>query len=210
MLYANLAVRGLGTAQIRERQLGTALSLRPDLATVFCGTNDVTAWRFDAGAVAADIEHMQCALADAGARVVSFTLPDLSPLMPAARLIRGRIEALNGALARASRRSGAILVDFASQPVATDRRLWSEDRIHANAEGHARIAVALAEALGVPVRGEDWRGALPPLPARTRGEWCREECRWATRHLLPWLGRALLGRSLSRGRTAKRPELGPP
>jgi lysophospholipase L1-like esterase len=45
--YANLAVRGLTTAQVRAGQLEAALALRPDLATVFCGTNDVTAQRFD-------------------------------------------------------------------------------------------------------------------------------------------------------------------
>ena len=42
LLYANLGVRGLTTVQVRERQLTPALALRPDLATVFCGTNDVT------------------------------------------------------------------------------------------------------------------------------------------------------------------------
>ena len=140
--YANLAVRGLTTAQVRARQLDAALALRPDLATVFCGTNDVTAGRFDAGRVAADIEHLQRSLVAGGATVLSFTLPDLTPLMPLARLIAPRIAALNHALARAARNTGAILVDFAAHPVATDARLWSEDRIHANAavlQGHIRL-----------------------------------------------------------------------
>lgn len=138
--YANLAVRGLTTAQIRERQLKAALAMRPDLATVFCGTNDVTGFRFGADRVAADIELMQGALVSEGATVLSFTLPDLTPLMPLAP----RIAALNRAPAHASRNTGAILVDFAAYPVATDRRLWSDDRIHANSAGHARIADALA------------------------------------------------------------------
>src|SRR5688500_2863943 len=46
--YANLGVRGLTTAQVRERQLSAALAMRPELATLFCGTNDVTGLRFDA------------------------------------------------------------------------------------------------------------------------------------------------------------------
>jgi lysophospholipase L1-like esterase len=48
LAYANLAVRGLTTAEVRARQLDAALALKPDLATLFCGTNDVTQARFDA------------------------------------------------------------------------------------------------------------------------------------------------------------------
>lgn len=208
--YANLAVRGLTTAQVREGQLAAALALRPDLATVFCGTNDVTAVRFDAAQVARDIEDMQRALIAGGATVLSFTLPDLTPLMPLARLIAPRIAALNQALARASRNTGAILVDFAAYPVATDRRLWSEDRIHANSDGHARIAEALAEALKLPESDSAWREPLPVAPARTRLRWLAEELRWGRRHLLPWVWHGLRGKSAADGRGPKRPDLTPP
>jgi lysophospholipase L1-like esterase len=194
---------------VRERQLAPALALRPDLATVFCGTNDVTAPRFDAARVGADIEHMHRSLRAGGATVLSFTLPDLTPLMPLARLIAPRIAALNAALAHASRRSGALLVDFAAYPVATDRRLWSDDRIHANSAGHARIAEALAHALDLPGSSTAWREPLPPLPRRTALQVCAAETRWARHHLLPWFCRSLTGRSLADGRSAKRPALAP-
>lgn len=207
--YANLAVRGLTTAQVRERQLEAALALEPDLATVFCGTNDVTALRFDAAKVAADIEHMQRALVGGGAVVLSFTLPDLTPLMPLARLIAPRIAALNRALAEASLNSGAILVDFAAYPVATDRRLWSEDRIHANSAGHARIAEALAHALRLPGSGGAWNEPFAEALVQTRGQWWAEELRWGRRHLLPWLWQGLRGQSSSQGREPKRPRLSP-
>ncbi|MEY4489059.1 MAG: hypothetical protein RIQ79_1567 [Verrucomicrobiota bacterium] len=209
LLYANLAVRGLTTAQVRERQLAAALVLRPDLATVFCGTNDVTQPRFDAGRVAADIEHMQRALVAGGATVLSFTLPDLTPLMPLARLIAPRIAALNAALARASRNSGSILVDFAAYPVATDVRLWSEDRIHANAEGHTRIAEALAHALRLPGSNEAWNRPFATVFKPTRLQRCANELRWTRRHLLPWLWQGMRGRSSADGRVPKRPALMP-
>ena len=41
LLYANLAVRGKRVREIREVQLGPALDMRPDLATVVGGINDV-------------------------------------------------------------------------------------------------------------------------------------------------------------------------
>jgi lysophospholipase L1-like esterase len=210
LLYANLAIRGLTTTQIRATQLDAALALRPDLATVFCGTNDVTAPRFDPASVATDIEHMQRALVDSGATVLTFTLPDLTPLMPLARLIAPRIAALNRALADASRATGTILVDFASHPVATDARLWSEDRIHANSAGHARIAEAHAQALNLPDSNSNWSLPFPTPLAPTFADRLRTEARWTVRHLLPWIAQSLAGHSSSDGRTAKRPHLAPP
>jgi len=207
--YANLAVRGLTTAEVRERQLGAALAMRPDLATVFCGTNDVTQRRFDAEQVADDIAQMQQALVAGGATVLSFTLPDLTPVMPIARLIAPRIAALNHALASASRSTGSILVDFAAYPVATDSRLWSEDRIHANSAGHARIAEALAQALRLPGSNDAWRQPLPTELEQTRRQWWAAELRWMRRHLLPWLWQGIFQRSSADGRSPKRPELLP-
>ena len=209
LLYANLAVRGLTTAQVLERQLAAALAMRPDLATVFCGTNDVTGLRFDAKRVAADFEHMQRTLVASGATVLSFTLPDLTPLMPLARLIAPRIAALNHALAQASRATGSILVDFAAQPVATDSRLWSEDRIHANSAGHARIAEALAHALHLPQSNEGWMQLFPTASKPTHLHRCATELRWMRCHLLPWMWRGLTRRSSADGRAPKRPQLAP-
>ena len=207
--YANLAVRGLTTAQVCERQLAAAVAMRPDLATVFCGTNDVTRVRFDAASVAADIERMQCKLVASGATVLSFTLPNLAPVMPLARLIAPRIAALNHALAQASRSTGSILVDFAAHSVATDSRLWSEDRIHANSAGHARIAEALAHALQLPGSNAAWQQPFPTVLEPTRGQWWAAELRWMRRHLLPWAWQGLVGRSSAQGRSPKRANLTP-
>ena len=73
--YANLAVRGRKTREVLDEQLEPALAMKPDLAAVVSGTNDILRPSFDPEAVARDIERMQRALIDAGATVVSFTLP---------------------------------------------------------------------------------------------------------------------------------------
>ncbi|MEO5616830.1 MAG: SGNH/GDSL hydrolase family protein [Candidatus Eisenbacteria bacterium] len=195
VLYANFGVRGRTTREIREQQLAPALALRPDLATVFAGTNDVVGWRFGAAAVARDMEHMQRALMAGGATVVTFTLPDLTPVMPIARWIAPRIVALNNALRQAAASSGAILVDFAAYELGSDFRFWSGDRIHANAAGHARIAEALADALGLPGSDDSWKQPMPALPQRTAWEVFAAESSWALRHLLPWVARAFAPRS---------------
>ena len=209
VLYANLGVRGRRTREIRDEQLATALGLQPDLATLFCGTNDVVRRRFDPAELGADVELMQRALVDQGATVLTFTLPDLTPVMPIARWIVPRVVALNESLRRASAASGAILVDVARHPVASDPRLWSEDRLHANALGHGRIAEALAHALGLPGAGSSWSAPLPPMPAPTVGGILKAEWSWIRRYLGPWMWRHLRGRSSGDGLGPKRPALRP-
>lgn len=209
LLYANLAIRGRSTRRIREEQLEPAVALRPDLVTLFCGTNDVVAFRFDAGAVARDVEHMQRTLIAGGATVVGFTLPDLSTVLPLARPIAARVRALNDALRSAATASGAILVDFAKHPVGSDPRLWSPDRIHANAAGHARIAAALAWAIGLPGTDESWSDPLPAAPPRSWSEKLAAEIQWGQEYFAPWAWHQLWGRSSGDGRGAKRPDLAP-
>ena len=209
LLYANLAIRGRRTRRILEEQLEPALAMKPDLTTVFAGTNDVVARNFDADRVAADMETMQRRLVESGATVLTFTLPDLAAVMPLARRIVHRVEALNEVLRGVAAGTGALLVDFAEHPVAADRRLWNEDRLHANSLGHERVAAALAHALGLPGADDSWQEPLPPERPWTVSRQIAEELRWGRRFLLPWMWRHLWGRSSGDGIRPKRPTLSP-
>ena len=209
VLYANLAVRGRTTRQIRETQLDRAVAMRPDLATVVAGTNDALRRNFDARVFGDDLHAMQSALTGIGATVLTFTLPDLTPVMPFARILGDRVARMNDAIRDSCARSGAILCDLAAYPVASDPRLWSDDRLHANSEGHARIADALAWHLQLPGTSDAWKVPLPDRPAPMFGDVVRAELAWARRHLLPWMWRHLRGRSSGDGITEKRPALTP-
>jgi GDSL-like lipase/acylhydrolase family protein len=168
----------------------------------------VLAWRFDAEALGRDMEAIERALVQGGATVLSFTLPDLTPVMPIARGIAPRIRALNQSLRAAAASTGTILLDFATYAVGSDRRLWSADRIHANAAGHARIADALAHALGLPGTDDSWKQPLPEHAPWTLGERLSAEIAWTTRYLLPSPWRALRAK-LAVPRQPKQPELRP-
>ena len=208
VLYANLAIRGRTTRQIRETQLDRAVAMRPDLATVVAGTNDVLRRRFDPAGFGRDLEAMQGALVNVGATVLTFTLPDLTPVMPFARVLGDRVARMNDEIRGACARSGAILCDFAAVPVASDPRLWSDDRLHANSAGHARIAEALAHAAGL-TESDAWKEPLPDRSEPSFGDFVRAELGWARRHLVPWMWRHLRGRSSGDGVTEKRPALTP-
>jgi len=208
LLYANLAARGATTREIVHHQLARAVAMKPDLATVFSGTNDVLARRFDVDEFHADVVLLQGSLRAAGATVLTFTLPDLTPLLPLARRVAPRIRDMNDALRTASAATGARLLDFALLPLATDPRLWDEDRIHANPAGHERIAAALAESLGLPGSDARWREPLPQVerPGVAARAW--RELRWSARHLVPWTLGALVSRD-GRGFPGRRPTLEP-
>jgi len=209
LTYANLAVRGRQVRQIRSEQLVPALGLRPDLAVVTGGTNDLLRPRVSLDEVLSELEAMQRSLVDAGAVVITFTLPDLSGFMALARFVRSRVLAFNAAQLSLGARTGALVADLAAEPVAADPRLWTPDRLHPNPEGHARIAAAMAELLDLPGASAAWREPLPPA-AVGRVARVREEMVWSGRHLAPWLLRRARGRSSGDGVVAKRPDLAPP
>ena len=66
LLYANLAVRGKRVREIREVQLEPALRMRPDLATVVGGINDVLKPRADVEAIAEELAAMYAPLVATG------------------------------------------------------------------------------------------------------------------------------------------------
>lgn len=209
LLYANLAVRGRKTRQILDEQLAPALAMQPDLATVFGGTNDIIRRGFQLAPVIDDIRTMQRALRAAGATVLTITMPDLSEVMPFAGRAAPKLRAFNAAVREVSRETGTIVVDLAAQPFVTDPRFWSEDRLHANSEGHRRIADALAHALGLPHADDRWAEPLPPRPGPTTVERLARELRWTRDYFIPWVWRHARGRSSGDGIRAKRPQLSP-
>jgi lysophospholipase L1-like esterase len=204
--YGNLAIRGRTTAQIQAEQVPLALAMRPDLVSVVAGMNDILTPGFDALATAAVVEAMFRTFTDAGVAVLSLTLPDPTPNLPLTRIIGPRLAAFNQAVHAAAERTGVIMVDVASYVHASDPRLWSDDRLHGNSEGHERVARALAHGLGLPGFDDSWREPLPPATPAERIAAVRADLQWAQLHALPWLWRTVRGRSAGDGLAPKRPE----
>jgi lysophospholipase L1-like esterase len=206
LLYANLGVRGKRSREIRAEQLGPALAMQPDLATVFAGSNDILEPRFDAGNLRAELECMMAALGAEKAVVLTFTLPDLTRVMPIGRFLSHRVRAMNEAIREAATATNARLIDFAAYSAGSDPRLWSADRFHVNAEGHARIAAALAQALALPETDDTWQQPLPGRDAVNLWTRLAESFTWYRHH---FLDRLRPGRPIEPQSHPKRPRLEP-
>jgi lysophospholipase L1-like esterase len=208
--YANLAVRGKLARQVHAEQLDAALALRPDLATVIAGVNDLLRPGFDADEVAGHLDAMFAALTAQGAVVATVTFPDITRITPLARPFSTRVTALNLRIRDSAASHGVVVAETARHAVVTDPRLWSPDRLHASPLGHQRIADALAHALRLPGADDGWTSPVrPALVARGPASAVAYELRWAATFLGPWLRRRITGRSSGDGRTAKRPLLRP-
>jgi len=211
--YANLAVRGRYAGQVRAEQLARAVALRPDLASVIAGVNDLLRPRCDLAEVLGELDTMYAVLVATGATVLTITQPDPVAVARIARPIRRRLFAYNEGVRACADRHGLLLIDFERIPECTHPMFWSEDRLHLNTLGHTRMAATVAEVLGLPpVPGEPGIGssagrasALPPVPVLGRREALERDAAWVGQYLAPWVWRHVRGRSAGDGIVAKRP-----
>ena len=205
--YANLAIRGRKVPQIRAEQLEPALALKPDLASVIGGLNDILRRNVDLDRVCGDLEAMIEALRKVGATVLVMTYPDPTAVIAVARSrVQSRVRAFNHRLRGIAATHGATVLDLDADDIAHPA-LWSVDRLHANGLGHERITIAAAAALGLEPEAD-----LDPLPdpvARARHLRFADDAAWAGRHLAPWVIRRVRGRSSGDGLSPKRPQLAP-
>ncbi|MCZ4517811.1 SGNH/GDSL hydrolase family protein [Rhodococcus ruber] len=205
--YANLAVRGRKAAQVRAEQLPAALALRPTVASVAAGVNDILRPNFDARTVAGELGAMFGALRSIDCTVITMTFPRLARPVPGRAVIARRMAELNVEIRRVAEEFGVVVIDLEQHDVASDPRLWSWDRLHLNETGHARLAAAAAYALGLPGATDAWNRPLAPLTRPHLFSRVRADLAWAGMFLAPWLARRVLRRSSGDSRTAKRPEL---
>lgn len=206
--YANLAVRGRTTRQIRDVQLAPAVALRPDLIAAPLGMNDVLA-RTSLLQVREDLDFIYAELRKTGATVLISTFPNLARTVPIAKRIEARLLAVNDMMRDFAAAYDFVLVDLEAAPVLTDPRSWASDRLHASPFGHQRFAAGAAHALGLPGSDPEWGEALPPRPPLTLAQTVARETQWARTFFIPWMFRRIRGVSLGDGREPKRPDLTP-
>lgn len=205
--YANLAIRGKLFDEVVDEQVPAALRLRPDLVSFVAGGNDALRNSFDPARMAGRFHEAIRVLTASGARVVLCT-GHPPPRLPAQRLLRKRLIALNSVIRAVAKRHDAALIDLYNDPAFDDTRMWSEDRLHMSALGHRRVAHHACQALGVDPDAK-WSAALPAAVGKNWLRRRREDAAWAREHALPWVQRRVTGRSSGDMIKPKRPQLMP-
>jgi lysophospholipase L1-like esterase len=202
--YANLAIRGRLLRPILDEQVAPALALQPDLVSIWGGGNDMLRPDADPDAMAAAVEAAVIRFRNAGTDVLIGLGVDAKD-SPIIKLTRNRTAIYNINLVGIARRHGAHILDAWSMRSLHDWRLWHDDRLHLNADGHARLAQAALVGLGLEPDSPDWDEPLPPQPPMTRREAFDWNRAWARDHVRPWLGRRIRRTSSGAGRTGKQP-----
>ncbi|MFC3688074.1 SGNH/GDSL hydrolase family protein [Aquipuribacter hungaricus] len=216
VLYANLAVRGKLLDQVVADQVPVALALAPTLLTFHAGPNDVLRRGTDLPGLQRRYDAAVGRLGASGARVLLFTsIGRAGGTGALARSLAARFARFNAGVRDTAARHGALLVDLEPVTVLTDRRVWHTDRLHLAPSGHARVAAAVLERLGVDdpalLGGPPgwWQEPLPPAPATVRRAELAADVAWLRGDALPWVGRRLRGVSSGDGRDPKDPVLRP-
>ena len=198
--------RGRKLQQVLDEQVGPALSMAPDLVSIYAGGNDILRPEVDIDAIVAPYADAAHRIRDAGAHLVLFTGFDLG-WAPMFGRLRGRVAVYNELVREIADGTGATLVDFWRMREYRDPRMWDVDRIHMSSIGHRHMAVSVLDALGL--EHEVSLDPLPRLPVLSRRQ--RRDAdlawAWARSHAAPWLQRRLTGRSSGDGLRPRRPEL---
>lgn len=199
--YASLAVRGKLMDQIRADQIDPAVELAPDLVSICAGGNDILR-RADPDETALHLDDAVGRLAETGATVLLFNVPDIKETPVLAR-IRGRVAIYNENIRTVAARHHAVVADMWSLKDLARPEMWAPDRLHFSPVGHHTIAAMALDILGVEHELEP----LSPKRAapRTWREARVDDARWARTHLVPWVGRRLRGVSSGDGMQPKRP-----
>lgn len=202
--YANLAVRGRLTADVVDAQLAPAIALRPDLASVVVGMNDLIRPAVNLARVCELFDHLVACMAATGAVVLTATLPNPGSVVPLPGLVRRRFTArlsqFNDHVRHTALKYGAVCADLADRAVK-DIAGWSEDRLHPGPYGHQLVADEFLELLtgtrsGVVEERPVWNELTDGI---------REQVRWFVESAGPWLWRRIRGKPEGQTVTAKFP-----
>ena len=204
--YANLAIRGRKLRAIIAEQVEPAVTMRPDLVTIYAGANDIMRPKVDIDALVEEYDAGLGKLAGTGARLLVWTAfdPGGSKIY---RPLRGRFALYNEMVRWSAERHGATVVDYWRMHDYRDWRMWDADRMHMGPLGHQRMAAAVLDTLGVAhdLAPTNLAAAAPV----TRREQARANAQWSKEFLAPWVHRRLTGRSSGDSLAARRPDLGP-
>ena len=156
--YVNLGKNGARFRNLVKVQLGAAVAMRPNLALICIGTNDVLRGDFSPQEIERCAETIISSLNKVGATVVFVGIPDPMKTAPGPqslkRILQKRVRLVNWITEEIVTSSGGIFISTWKHEMAYDKTMWHIDHMHPSAKGHQEISDLVRRELGLPRRCE--------------------------------------------------------
>lgn len=185
--FVNLGKNGARFRNVVKKQLGGAISMRPDLALICVGTNDVLRGDFSLTEIKTSAQEIIAELAQVGAVPVFLGIPD--PILTAPgpmslkKILHTRVKAVNAIVQHVADSHGAAFISTWDHTMATDRSMWHIDRMHPSAKGHQEISDLVRRSLFLP------RRSRKKLPVCLEGESTKEQIFWLLTNGAKWFAK---------------------
>jgi lysophospholipase L1-like esterase len=192
--YANLALRGTSLYEILTAQLEDALKLKPDLVTIFAGSNDFMRPKSSHPEMRALLRGAIERLHASGAHVILINTVNpvhLRLFRPLSYKSRAMAELINSVGAEYE----VPVLDLFGMKEFSNLEFWCEDMVHFSGHGHIRIANRAAQMLGLDQGFDELEIALMERP--NRGPIA--VTKWTFQHVMPYLIRRIRRRSSGDG-----------
>jgi lysophospholipase L1-like esterase len=149
--FHNLATSGARARDVAAVQLPRALAIEPHVVTAVVGINDTLRQNFDPAEVEVSLGATASRLRDAGATVLTISLPDPGRMFGLPRHLAAplgrRIREINAAAEAVAQRYGTVHWDAANHATTYNRPMWSVDRLHPSERGHRLLATSYYDLL---------------------------------------------------------------
>jgi len=159
--YLNFSRPGAKSAEVKDMQLPRALASAPDICAVIVGGNDMLRNGFDPAALYENISQTCLELLQRGTQIMMVELHDPGEILRVPRLlkrvIRRRVNSVNGVYYQVARELDLILIRTRNIPQVHDLTNWHIDRMHPGPRGHQLLAREMA----CELRARGWRVDLP-------------------------------------------------
>jgi lysophospholipase L1-like esterase len=192
--YANLALRGSSLYEILTAQLEDALKLKPDLVTIFAGSNDFMRANKSHPEMRALLRGAIERLHESGAHVLLVNTVNpvhLKLFQPLSYKARAMTELINSVGAEYQ----VPVLDLFEMREFSNLEFWCEDMVHFSGHGHIRIANRAAQMLGIDQGFEETDLDQMERPDRRP----LAVMKWTVQHVVPYLVRRVRRRSSGDG-----------
>jgi lysophospholipase L1-like esterase len=157
--YLNLARPGAKSTEILEEQLPIAVQLKPDIAVVVVGGNDMLRNNYSPQRLRENLTEVFARFTAIGTEVITLQLHDPSKILRLPKPLEGallkRVESVNRVYEELAKKYPIIEIKAREIEGVEDKKNWHVDRLHPGPRGHLLLAGAAIQELsrrGLPVR----------------------------------------------------------